>query len=264
MKGLGDNRLAFVADEARQALGRVLQGEESAIGGWLAYGFALIEGRDLNKSDSEFGKWLDDNSLRQVVGPDGFAREINDHERAAAMWAAANPVQFDEARQRGNPRSIRGIHAKWKEIEAEREAEARQFAEKQDRATATAETVSSPAPKEAVSEVIEDEAAPDPYGYADLTETALLDLATGLRADLDDEKTKRKQAEAERDRFKAANKELTESSDQGRTIGKLQRRIDSITYARDEAMKATKREEYKRKLAEKRIAELERLQPQER
>jgi len=54
---------------------------------------------------------------------------MHDHDRAAAMWAAANADQFEEARQRGNPRTIRGIHSKWKEIEAEREAE--RFAEEQ-------------------------------------------------------------------------------------------------------------------------------------
>ena len=66
----------------------------------------------------------------------------------------------------------------------------------------------------------------DPYGYARLTEAALLDLANGLRADLDDEKARRKKAEAE-------NKRLRESladfdGDQADTIRRLQKQIDHL------------------------------------
>lgn len=39
------------------------------------------------------------------------------------MWAAAYAYQFEEARKRENPRTIRGIYAKWKEIEDERKRE---------------------------------------------------------------------------------------------------------------------------------------------
>lgn len=38
-------------------------------------------------------------------------------EQSAAMWAAANADQFEEARAAGNARTVRGIHLKWKEIE---------------------------------------------------------------------------------------------------------------------------------------------------
>lgn len=66
--------------------------EADAIEGWLAYGAALNEGRALFAGDAEFGKWVAENSLRQVGGAD-----IHDHERAAAMWAAANADQLAEA-----------------------------------------------------------------------------------------------------------------------------------------------------------------------
>lgn len=108
-------RLDALAAEAREGLERVEQGEEFTISGWLAYGHALNEGRALFPGDREFGEWV---ALCQLDTADR-------HDRAAAMWAAANADQFEEARQRGNPRTIRGIHAKWKEIEAEREAERR-------------------------------------------------------------------------------------------------------------------------------------------
>lgn len=77
---------------------------------------ALNEGRALfPKGDNErFGEWVANVNLAFAVDP---------HERAAAMWAAANPDQFAAARAAGNARTVRGIHAKWNEINAERAAE---------------------------------------------------------------------------------------------------------------------------------------------
>lgn len=128
MSKLGHNersyRLDTLADEARKGLESIEKGEEFTIGGWLAYGHALNEGRALFPADRQFGEWVQSANLAEWNGT-----QVHDHDRAAAMWAAANADQFEEARQRGNPRTIRGIHAKWKEIEAEREAE--RFAEEQ-------------------------------------------------------------------------------------------------------------------------------------
>lgn len=109
-------RLGMLADDAKRALAQVDQGEGGAIDGWIAYGVALNEGRSLFPGDAEFGKWVSENSLRQVGGA-----EIHDHERAAAMWAAANLDQFEEARAAGKSRTVRGAHEKWKQIEADRE-----------------------------------------------------------------------------------------------------------------------------------------------
>jgi len=105
-------RLGLLAEDARKGLERVANGEADAIEGWLAYGHALNEGRALFHPDDDkgFGKWVAD-LHRQLVGV-----EPNDHERAAAMWAAANPDQFEEAREKGSARTVRGIHAKWKEL----------------------------------------------------------------------------------------------------------------------------------------------------
>ncbi|TNE61392.1 MAG: hypothetical protein EP341_00700 [Sphingomonadales bacterium] len=213
---------------------------------------------------------------------------MNRSERSAAMWAAANADQFEEARQRGNPRTIRGIHAKWKEIEAERdrerwEEEQRQrkaeqveardaeqpAAQEQDKPAAPADLVKpahfkSDAPKPEPQNVPEPVAQDDdPYGYAKLTEAALLDEANGLRADLDDEKARRKAIEAERDEFKARLAEAT-SDNQGATIAKLQKQVQSLKYTRDEAQAAAKRMEYRLKKAEEeRDAALRSLQSQE-
>jgi hypothetical protein len=120
MIGRGHNenavRLSMLADDAQRGLERVVAGEADAIEGWLAYGAALNEGRALFPGDLEFGQWVSENALCQL----GTA-EVDRHERAAAMWAAANADQFEEARAAGKARTVRGIHDKWKQIEAERE-----------------------------------------------------------------------------------------------------------------------------------------------
>lgn len=108
-------RLAAMAGDAQIALDRVAYGEAEAIEGWLAYGAALNEGRALFAKDADFGKWVAD------FMTDNLSVTPNDHERAAAMWAAANRDQFDEARAAGKARTVRGIHEKSKQIEAERE-----------------------------------------------------------------------------------------------------------------------------------------------
>jgi len=64
-------------------------------------------------SDEQFGRWVRETQLDAHASKD---------ERTAAIWAAANPDEFEEARSAGNARTVRGIHAKWKEILAEREA----------------------------------------------------------------------------------------------------------------------------------------------
>ena len=131
--GMGHNeiavRLGLLAEDARKGLDRVSSGEAHAIEGWLAYGAALNEGRALFPSDEQFGQWL---RVSQLATDD-----INRDERAAAMWAAANPGEFAEARLAGNARTVRGIHAKWREIEAAREAQAER--EKADAARADAQ-----------------------------------------------------------------------------------------------------------------------------
>lgn len=133
-------RLGILANDARLALERVAKGEDDAIEGWLAYGAALNEGREMFPGDREFGQWVEANVLCQL----GNA-SVHPHEQLAAMWAARWPEQFEEARAAGNARTVRGIYAKWNEINAERAAEeARAAAEKarkeaEERAAAEAE-----------------------------------------------------------------------------------------------------------------------------
>jgi phage N-6-adenine-methyltransferase len=115
-------RLGLLAEDARNALACVESGESTALDGWLAYGAALNEGRALFPSNEQFGQWIVSSNLEGTSHP---------AERVAAMWAAAYPEQFDTARAAGNARTVRGIHAKWQEIDAERKA-----AEERERAAA--------------------------------------------------------------------------------------------------------------------------------
>jgi len=106
------SRLGLLADDAKRGMVLVEQGEGKTIEGWLIYGAALNEGRELFAGDAEFGQWV---SLCQLDTADR-------HERVAAMWAAANPDDFETAKDAGNARTVRGIHAKWGEMNAENAA----------------------------------------------------------------------------------------------------------------------------------------------
>ena len=238
--GMGGNRLAVLADEAKGALSRIVQGEESTIGGWLAYGHALNEGRALFPDDDKgFGQWIQDNLLCQLDTVDG-PKDVDRHDRAAAMWADANPVEFEEARQRGNPRTIRGIHAKWKEIEAERvEEQRREDAEAQranaPEAVASADTGPDQRQDEPDSDQDVIDAAPEPEPDPNAKERAEFrklsaegqeDDWIGLRAENSDlRKRVQKQTNMIAD-LKSQIKTLTEGDDNGKKIGSLMRRLD--------------------------------------
>lgn len=269
-------RLDALAAEAREGLSNVEKGEEFTIGGWLAYGHALNEGRALFPGDKEFGEWV---ALSQL-GTRTDGEEIKRDDRAAAMWAAANADQFEEGRQRGNPRTIRGIHAKWKEIEAEREAEQRRQEAEERKAAETPQSEAESKPDQeqgTTTSAIKDtanapvshaadtahpaadqepepdrshigaepEPTPDPYGYAKLTEDALLELANGLRADLDDEKAKRKAAEAEAKALKAQLRDF-EGEDKDEVIRRLQAAVKNAENAKWKALED--RDAYHRQL----------------
>ena len=143
-------RLGMLADAAKSGLAAVARGEGEAIDGWLAYGAALNEGRALFAGDLEFGQWVADCQLDSADWK----------ERSAAMWAAANAEQFAEARAAGNARTVRGIHAKWKELEAQREADEARAKADALRAEALARAVAEAAAREA-AQAATDEAARD-------------------------------------------------------------------------------------------------------
>lgn len=99
-----------LAAKAREGLRMVALGEDKVIEGWLLYGAALNQGRAMFHEDdgTGFGRWL---TSAKLAG-------VHDHDRAAAMWADNYPPQF-LAMRRAHPkvRTVRGLHAKWKETQ---------------------------------------------------------------------------------------------------------------------------------------------------
>jgi len=110
------SRLGLLADDAKRGMVLVEQGEGKTIEGWLIYGAALNEGRALHDGDREFGQWITANVLYQL------GKAVRPEDQIAAMWAAANPDDFETAKDAGNARTVRGIHAKWGEMNAENAA----------------------------------------------------------------------------------------------------------------------------------------------
>lgn len=309
MSNFGHNeaavRLAALAGDAQIALDKVARGEADAIDGWLAYGAALNEGRALFNGDTEFGKWVAENSLRQLGGAD-----IHDHERAAAMWAAANADQLAEAKANSKARTLRGWHDQWKKIEKEREAaiqkaereaeearkreeaeKARQEAQAQAKAEAearaaavaakndaerkeaearaeAAKTAKEAADKAAVEAELAAEPEEEPEQiepdvekvmrkYAGLTREALLrDYAELVVAS----RSERAALKAEIEGLKSKIALFEAEGDIGRKLGMALRERDTLNGRLSEYMQIAKREEYKRKKAEARVAELERME----
>jgi hypothetical protein len=89
---------------------RAASGEADTIAGWLAYGAALNEGLkdftapDGTQDDYNFGKWKQTNVYDNLSES---CPRPNEHEEVAAMWAAGNPEQFEEAKAAGNARTVR-------------------------------------------------------------------------------------------------------------------------------------------------------------
>ena len=291
-------RLSALAGDAQIALDKVGEGEAAAIEGWLAYGATLNEARALFPGDREFGQWVAENVLNQL------GRAPHTNEQQAAMWAAANADQFEEARAAGNARTVRGIHAQWKKIEAEREAaeadakrkaeaaeraeaakaeagakaaeeaearkaaaeaktdDERQAAEQRaDKAKAEADEAKQEAEKATEEAEPEPESDPDPHrkGLSSFTREGLEDEVVGLRATVVDLTKRVEDQRGQIADLKAKVKELS-SDNKGKTISDLQKRLEAAKYRRDEALRVAKREEYKRKQAEKRAADLEQIE----
>jgi len=101
----------------------------------------------------------------------------------------------------------------------------------------------------------------DPHraGLSGLTREGLEDEVAGLRAENTDLRGRVDKQRSEIADLKARVKELS-ADNKGATIASLQKRMEAANYRRDEAMRVAKREEYKRKQAEKRLAEVEQVE----
>jgi hypothetical protein len=130
-----------------------------------------------------------------------------------------------------------------------RAAEAAKAADAAEAAATIEKQASEPDPQEPPA---------DPYGYAKLTEEALLDTANGLRADLEDERARRKKADAEVKALKSKVADLT-ANDTGKTIARLTKTIEhkgSELFRESEKLAAEKRKNY---ALNKRVEELQQM-----
>jgi ParB family transcriptional regulator, chromosome partitioning protein len=93
-----------------------------------------------------------------------------------------------------------------------------------------------PAEAEKAPEAPEPEPIPDPYGYAKLTEEALLDTANGLRADLDDAKKRIREQTGQIADLKARLKDFTGDKDEAiRRLSKQIEHLNSEMFRANEA-----------------------------
>lgn len=102
-----------IVAQARKGLALVHSGETQTMEGWLIYGAALNEGREMFSSNEQFGQWVK-----------GNLPETEQKEREAAMWAAGNLSEYRETRLANlRVRTVRGLHAKFKEAKAPQKAQ---------------------------------------------------------------------------------------------------------------------------------------------
>jgi hypothetical protein len=101
------SELDQIAQEMKRGLNLVAEGEEAATQGWLIYGVARNKGRAKFPvgDNKRFNEWLANTNLVFV----------HPNDAAAASWAASNPEQFEQMREKyPNVRTVRGWHDKWK------------------------------------------------------------------------------------------------------------------------------------------------------
>ena len=190
-------RLEMLAGDAKSGIAAVERGEDEEIKGWLAYGAALNEGRALfPKGDNErFSEWVGKYQLD--IWTNG--NEIKLFYRNAAMWAAANAGQFAEAKEASNARTVRGIYAKWNEIDAERKATEERARAEVERARAEVERkLAEEARKEAEAERALAKALADEEAAARKRAKEAKDEAARIAAKEDAERQAVAKAEAER------------------------------------------------------------------
>jgi len=104
----GLKKVAEGNNQTEEGLKQVAEGEDKTIEGWRQYGAALNEGRRMFPSNNEFHEWKESSLYQLGTSP---RRE----DESAAMWAAANPEEFEATREAyPRVRTVRGLHAKWK------------------------------------------------------------------------------------------------------------------------------------------------------
>lgn len=182
-------------------------------------------------NDEKWGAWTDREIARQCSVSHPFVAKLREgvtgnitseprsyttrHGTEAQMDTSkigkAKPVEQPEAEEQGQPAAASGDESETKPEPVEEHPE--------------------PEPEETALQP-----EPDPYGYAKLSDDALLDTANGLRADLDEAKADLKSVKAERDQLKSEKEELANATDLGPTVSKLTKQIATIKGTRDDAL----------------------------
>jgi len=123
-----------IVARARAGLEKVALGEGNVEEGWLEYGAALNEGREVfPKGDNKrFSEWLAKSNL-------GIA--IHHGDQQAAMWAAEDLNRYFAVKEEfPKVKTVRGLHAKFKAKERrEKEAKAKKLVERQESTTSEGE-----------------------------------------------------------------------------------------------------------------------------
>jgi hypothetical protein len=132
-EGAGHN--SGIVARARAGLEKVALGEGNVEEGWLEYGAALNEGREMfprgGQGDKDFGAWK---VASQLAGPTW-------DDAAAAMWAAEDLNRYFAVKEEfPKVKTVRGLHAKFKAKERrEKEAKAKKLVERQESTTSEGE-----------------------------------------------------------------------------------------------------------------------------
>ena len=229
-------RLGLLADDAKRALSQVADAEADTIAGWLAYGAALNEGRALfhPEDDKGFGQWV------AVLHEQLVQVEPSHPERQAAMWAAAYPEQFEEARAAGNARTVRGIYDKWNIINAERKAaEQRALAEAERLKAEEARKAADAAKAKAAQEQAEAQARAD-------AEAAARKAAQDAK-DEAERKAAQEKADQEAKARADAEKRAKESAQKAKDAAKSAKQSDKSAKAADKSATAADKKAAKAK-----------------
>ncbi|HEV8034518.1 ParB N-terminal domain-containing protein [Yoonia sp.] len=241
---------------------------------WLADGFHRYQAASLARIyeiDADIRQGSQRDAVLFSVGANAShgLRRTNDDKRRAVMvllndteWSKWS--QVDIAKTCGVSREY--VNRLTKEASCDRSQDATRTVTRNgttyEQNTANIGSGSKP-DQEQVTTSEEPDQEPDTYGYAKLTEEALLDLANGLRADLDEEKAKRKAAEAEVKALKAKLRDF-QDDDKDAVIRRLQASVNNAENAKWKALED--RDAFHRQLfavKKERDAALKSLQSQE-
>lgn len=112
--------LELATEKALLAIAKIKAGEVMKEGGLLMYGEALLEGRNILKSNEQFGQWKHANKLCDDRCPKCRLVQLEPNaiyylDAQAAMWAAEDLERYAAAeKQWPRVRTVRGLHTKWK------------------------------------------------------------------------------------------------------------------------------------------------------